>query len=120
MNDETFMSNSTSMHKTASTRNGRQIDLSSAASGYGGGYCCDTGVDLPTLLALLAGILSIFTKKKSQISIDFIKVVMTILLYYIIVIGIALATYFLRIQIIVLMRGKRDTRNDEGQDVRHV
>ena len=64
MNDETFMSNSTSMHKTASTRNGRQIDLSSAASGYGGGYCCDTGVDLPTLLALLAGILSIFTKKE--------------------------------------------------------
>ena len=57
------------MHKTASTRNGRQIDLSSAASGYGGGYCCDTGVDLPTLLALLAGISSIFTKK-SQISID--------------------------------------------------
>ena len=38
---------------------------------------------------------------------------MATLLYYIIVIGIALATYFLRIQIIVLMRGKRDTRNDE-------
>ena len=59
MNDETFISNSTSMHKTASARNGRQIDLSGAASGYGGGYCCDTGVDLPTLLALLAGISSI-------------------------------------------------------------
>ena len=38
---------------------------------------------------------------------------MAISLHYIIVIGIALATYFLRIQIIVLMRGKRDTRNDE-------
>ena len=37
-------------------RYGRQLDLSGAASGYGGGgYCCDTGVDLPTLLALLAG-----------------------------------------------------------------
>ena len=36
-------------------RDGRQIDLAGAASGYGGGYCCDTGVDLPTLLALLAG-----------------------------------------------------------------
>ena len=36
-------------------RNGRQIDLVGAASGYGGGYCCDTGVDLPTLLAILAG-----------------------------------------------------------------
>ena len=36
-------------------RNGRQLDLVGAASGYGGGYCCDTGVDLPTLLALLAG-----------------------------------------------------------------
>ena len=56
------------MHKTPSTRNGRQIDLSSAASGYGGGYCCDTGVDLPTLLALLAGISSIFTKKESNIN----------------------------------------------------
>ena len=69
MNNETFTSHSTSMHKTASTRNGRQIDLSGAASGYGGGYCCDTGVDLPTLLALLAGISSIFAKK-SQLSID--------------------------------------------------
>jgi len=37
------------------SRNGRQLDLVGAASGYGGGYCCDTGVDLPTLLALLAG-----------------------------------------------------------------
>ena len=37
---------------------------------------------------------------------------MAISLYCIIIIGIALATYFLRIQIIVLMRGKRDTRND--------
>ena len=36
-------------------RDGRQFDLSVAASGHGGGYCCDTGVDLPTLLALLAG-----------------------------------------------------------------
>ena len=36
-------------------RNGRQMDLVGAASGYGGGYCCDTGVDLPTLLAILAG-----------------------------------------------------------------
>ena len=39
--------------------------------------------------------------------------VMAISLLCIIIIGIALATYFLRIQIIVLMRGKRDTRNDE-------
>ena len=62
MNDETVISNSSTMHKTASTRNGRQIDLSVAASGYGGGYCCDTGVDLPTLLALLAGISFIFVK----------------------------------------------------------
>ena len=62
MNDETIISNSSTMHKTASTRNGRQIDLSVAASGYGGGYCCDTGVDLPTLLALLAGISFIFVK----------------------------------------------------------
>ena len=62
MNDETIISNSSTMHKTASTRNGRQIDLSVAASGYGGGYCCDTGVDLPTLLALLAGISYIFVK----------------------------------------------------------
>ena len=38
---------------------------------------------------------------------------MAISLHYNVVIGIALATYFLRIQIIVLMRGKRDTRNDE-------
>ena len=53
-------SNTTSMHKTTFTRNGRQIDLSGAASGYGGGYCCDTGVDLPTLLALLAGIFGRF------------------------------------------------------------
>ena len=37
------------------SRNERQLDLVGAASGYGGGYCCDTGVDLPTLLALLAG-----------------------------------------------------------------
>ena len=29
------------------------------------------------------------------------------------ILGIALATYFLRIQIIVLMRGKRDTTNIE-------
>ena len=35
-------------------RNGRQLDLMGAASGQGG-YCCDTGVDLPSLLALLAG-----------------------------------------------------------------
>ena len=56
MNNKTVISYTTSMHKTTFTRNGRQIDLSGVASGYGGGYCCDTGVDLPTLLALLAGI----------------------------------------------------------------
>ena len=67
MNNETVISNSTSMHKTTFTRNGRQIDLSGAASGYGGGYCCDTGVDLPTLLALLAGISSIYVKNLSNI-----------------------------------------------------
>ena len=39
--------------------------------------------------------------------------VIAISLLWILIIGIALATYFLRIQIIVLMRGKRDTRNDE-------
>ena len=48
-------SNNTGVQKFPSTRHGRQIDLAGAASGYGGGYCCDTGVDLPTLLALLAG-----------------------------------------------------------------
>ena len=69
MNKETFTSHSTSMHKTASARNGRQIDLSGAASGYGGGYCCDTGVDLPTLLALLAGISSIDGKILRYLSI---------------------------------------------------
>ena len=61
------------MHKTTFTRNGRQIDLSGAASGYGGGYCCDTGVDLPTLLALLAGISSIYVKKLSNIDCNYCK-----------------------------------------------
>ena len=31
----------------------------SASSGYGG-YCCDTGVDFATLLALLGGMLTFF------------------------------------------------------------
>ena len=31
-------------------------DLDTAASGHGG-YCCETGVDFATLLALLAGML---------------------------------------------------------------
>ena len=48
-------SNNTWIQKIPSARHERQIDLAGAASGYGGGYCCDTGVDLPTLLALLAG-----------------------------------------------------------------
>ena len=46
---------STETQKMEENRDGRQFDLSVAASGHGGGYCCDTGVDLPTLLALLAG-----------------------------------------------------------------
>ena len=46
---------STEIQKMEVNRDGRQFDLSVAASGHGGGYCCDTGVDLPTLLALLAG-----------------------------------------------------------------
>ena len=39
---------------------GRQLDDldTAASSGYGG--CCDTGVDLATLLALLAGKIHIF------------------------------------------------------------
>ena len=48
--------NMSEIQKLATPRNERQLDLVSAASGHGGGYCCDTGVDLPTLLALLAGI----------------------------------------------------------------
>ena len=56
MNIEISSNNDTGMQKISSVRHGRQIDLAGAASGYGGGgYCCDTGVDLPTLLALLAG-----------------------------------------------------------------
>ena len=48
--------NMSEIQKLVTPRNERQLDLVSAAAGHGGGYCCDTGVDLPTLLALLAGI----------------------------------------------------------------
>ena len=44
----------TDMQALGQIRDGRQLDLVAGASG-GGAYCCDTGVDLPTLLALLAG-----------------------------------------------------------------
>ena len=54
---------STETQKMEVNRDGRQFDLSVAASGHGGGYCCDTGVDLPTLLALLAGKKTLMTNK---------------------------------------------------------
>ena len=58
-----FENASTETQKMEVNRDGRQFDLSVAASGHGGGYCCDTCVDLPTLLALLAGKKTLMTNK---------------------------------------------------------
>ena len=93
--------------KMEENRDGRQFDLSVAASGHGGGYCCDTGVDLPTLLALLAGKKTLMTNSTIHNLIKWLLKFTTPLVSILSISGIALATYFLRIQIIVLMRGKR-------------
>ena len=55
MDGNNISKNIIEVQKLEEPRNGRQLDLVGAASGLGGGYCCDTGVDLPTLLALLTG-----------------------------------------------------------------
>ena len=103
---------STETQKMEVNRDGRQFDLSVAASGHGGGYCCDTGVDLPTLLALLAGKKTLMAIIH-QLIIKWLLKCTTPLVYILSISGIALATYFLRIQIIVLMRGKRHAQNSD-------
>ena len=107
---------STEIQKMEVNRDGRQFDLSVAASGHGGGYCCDTGVDLPTLLALLAGKKTLMANNTIHQLIIICKWLLkctTPLVYILSISGIALATYFLRIQIIVLMRGKRHAQNSD-------
>ena len=64
--------------------------------GYEPSYCCDTGVDLATLAALLGGKNRRIGGLKLRID--------NVLKYFS---GIALATYFLQGQIIALMRGRR-------------
>ena len=107
---------STETQKMEVNRDGRQFDLSVAASGHGGGYCCDTGVDLPTLLALLAGKKTLMTNNTIHQLIIYLQMVTEMhytIVYILSISGIALATYFLRIQIIVLMRGKRHALNSD-------
>ena len=84
-------------------------DIAESRDGYEPSYCCDTGVDLATLAALLGG----KTKWKS--------ITVTADWYFVeIFSGIALATYFLQGQIIALMRGRRRRKRslNETSDVR--
>ena len=84
----------------------RTSDLLASQSfgGHHGSYssygCCDEGVDPATLIALLTG-------KKCQLHsyLHLIaKLVRTSLFQ---IVAVALATYFLRLQIVILMRGRR-------------
>ena len=84
----------------------RTSDLLASQSfgGHHGSYssygCCDEGVDPATLIALLTG-----KKCQSHLYLHLkAKLVGTCLFQ---IIAVALATYFLRLQIVILMRGRR-------------
>ena len=77
-----------------------------SSSGYHD--CCPSVVDPQTLLALLASknyTYNIRFKNKKKFGLSPFK-------QHFFLIAIGLATYFLRLQIIILMRGKRSTGNE--------